>query len=320
VNAATTYGSEGIGQDGGFAVPPDFRETILSKVTGEASLYTLCDRVPTAGSSLTVPKDETAPWGTGGVRAFWDGEASVYTQSKIALEKSTIPVHKLTCLVPVTDELLEDAPSLGSYVPRKAGDVIDQRVSDVIVDGSGAGQPLGILQSASLVTQAAEASQVADTIHGLNLVKMWTRMPAAWRRSAVWLVHPDAEAELMRAGLQIKSPDGTVVTGGGLAYVPGGTIANQPYDTLFSRPVIPHQSCKVLGDPGDLVFAALSQYAAVIRGAGLRTDVSIHLFFDQSITAFRFTFRMGGQPWWSAPITDKNGSTTRSAFVVLAAR
>lgn len=319
-NAPTTYGSEATGPDGSFAVPPDFRSTILQKVTGPDSLLSRCDQNPTASNGITFPKDETAPWGTTGVQAYWTGEAAQMTQSKPVLEKSTISVEKLTCLVPVTDELLEDAPALGSFVQRKAGDVMDFKVSDAIINGNGAGAPLGILASGSTVSQAAEGSQVADTIHGLNLIKMWARMPAAWRSTAVWLTHPDAEPQLMQAGLQIGPAASGTATGGQLVWMPPGGISQSPYATLFGRPIIPTQSCQALGDVGDIIFAALPQYAAVLKTGGIKSDSSIHLFFDYNITAFRFTFRMGGQPWWSAPITAKNGSTTYGPFVTLAAR
>jgi HK97 family phage major capsid protein len=319
-NAPTTYGSEATGPDGSFAIPPDFRSTILQKVTGPDSLLSRCDQNPTNSNGITFPKDETAPWGTTGVQAYWTGEAAQMTQSKPVLEKSTISVEKLTCLVPVTDELLEDAPALGSFVQRKAGDVMDFKVSDAIVNGNGAGAPLGILASPATVSQAAESSQVADTIHGLNLIKMWARMPAAWRSTAVWLTHPDAEPQLMQAGLQIGPAAAGTATGGQLVWMPPGGISGSPYASLFGRPIIPTQSCQALGDVGDIIFAALPQYAAVLKSGGIKSDSSIHLFFDYNITAFRFTFRMGGQPWWSAPITAKNGSTTYGPFVTLAAR
>ena len=51
-----------------------------------------------------------------------------------------------------------------------------------------------------------------------------------------------------------------------------------------------------------------------------KTDVSIHLWFDQDLVAYRFTLRVGGQPWWAAPITMRSGRNTQSPFVALAAR
>ena len=318
--ALSTYGSEGVGADGGFAVPPEFRTEILKKVTGEDSLLARCDQVQTGGYSLTVPKDEATPWGTAGIQGYWDGEAATYTQKKAALEQTTIRVHKLTALVPVTDELLEDAPALGSYVQNKAADVLDFKVTDALINGSGAGQPLGILNAGCTVSQAAEGSQVSATIHGLNLIKMWARMPAKWRSSAVFLTHPDAEPQLMAAGLQVGPAAAGAATGGQLVWMPPGGVSGSPFATLFGRPIVPTQACQQLGTVGDIIFAAMGQYAAVTKAGGLRSDSSIHLWFDQGITAFRFALRLGGQPWWSSTIAAKNGSTTYGPFVTLAAR
>jgi HK97 family phage major capsid protein len=279
-----------------------------------------CDIVPTSEPSVSVPKDETTPWGTAGIQSYWDGEAHTMTQTKPLLESSTIKLHKITALVPMTDELLEDAPLLASWLLNKGAGVIDFKVTDAIVNGTGAGQPLGIRSAPCTVSQAAEGSQAADTIHGLNLVKMWARMPAGWRRNAVWLIHPDVEALLPQAGLQILDPTQSLAVGGSLLYVAAGNIARSPYASLFGRPVIPTHACAVPGDAGDIVFADLTQYAIFLRSPGLRTDTSIHLWFDQGVTAFRFTMRLGGQPWWSAAISAKNGSTTQSAFVTLESR
>jgi HK97 family phage major capsid protein len=321
VNAApTTYGSEAVGPDGGYAVPPDFRAEIMRKVLGEDSLLARTDQVITESSGITVPKDETTPWGTAGVQGYWTGEGALLTQSKPVLETSTIKMHKLTTLVPVTDELLDDAPALGAFVVKRAGAAIDWRVSEAIVAGTGVGQPMGFMNSPSLITVSKETSQIAATIHGLNLVKMWARVPAAWRKSAAWLVHPDAETQLMQAGIQVGPAAAGTATAGQLVYTPADGISGSPFGTLFGRPVIPHQAMSALGTTGDIVLAALGQYASVIRSGGIKSDVSIHLFFDYDVTAFRFVFRMGGQPWWSTALADKNGSNTRSAFIALETR
>jgi len=86
----------------------------------------------------------------------------------------------------------------------------------------------------------------------------------------------------------------------------------------MGRPVIPHESMETLGDKGDVLLADMSSYMAIRRSGGIRADVSMHLWFDYDMAAFRFTFRVGGQPWWSAPITPRSGSSnTLSPFVTL---
>jgi len=281
----------------------------MARVFGEDSLIARTDQQPISGNSLTFPTDMTTPWGSGGITTFWTGEAAPTTQSKPVLENVAVRLHKLSCLVPVTDELLEDAPALGSYVTRKAAERIDFKVSDAIAFGTGAGQPLGFMNSAALVSQAKEGSQSADTIVAGNVVKMMSRLPAQSRRTAVWLIHPDAEPQLPLMTISNQP-----------VYMPPGGLSGLMYGTLLGRPVIPHQVCQTVGDLGDIMLVDLSQYLTAVKAGGVRAQTSIHLWFDQGITAFRFDLRIAGQPWWSGTTTSNNGSFTQSPFISLAER
>lgn len=312
-NAPTTYGQEGVGADGGFAVPPDFRTEIVKKVMGEDSLLSMTDQMTTSSNSITVPTDETTPWqSSGGIQAYWESEGGQKTQSKPQLTEKTVKANKIIALVPMTDELLQDAPSMASYVSSKAPEKIDFKVNDAILNGSGVGMPLGFLRSNALVTVPEQSGQAADTVVFQNIVNMYTRMTAAGKRRGVWIVNSDVEAQLM----QMQFPGtGTAVP----VYLPPGGLSAQPYGTLMGRPVISTEAAPALGDVGDISFVDLSQYMSVVKAGGIRQDVSIHLFFDYDLTAFRFVLRVGGQPWWNAPIARNNG-LSRSPFVTLAAR
>lgn len=312
-NAPSTYGQEGVGADGGFAVPPDFRTEIVKRVMGEDSLLSRTDQMTTSSNSITVPTDETTPWQTtGGIQAYWESEAGAKTQSKPALTEKTVKANKIIALVPMTDELLQDAPGMASYVNSKAPEKIDFAVNAAIVNGTGVGQPLGFLRSGSLITVVKESGQAADTVVFKNIVNMYTRMEDSRKRTAVWLVNGDVEAQLM----QMQFPGtGTAVP----VYLPPGGLSAAPYGTLMGRPVIPTEAAPALGDAGDISFVDLKQYMTVVKAGGIRQDVSIHLFFDYDITAFRFVLRVGGQPWWNAPITRATG-LSRSPFVTLGAR
>lgn len=317
--ALTTYGNEGSGADGGFAVPPDYRNRIVDlSMFSEDSLFSRTDNSATNSNSVTLPKDETTPWGNSGVRVYSRAEAQQMNQSKPVLGDMTVKLHELYAFVPVTDELLDDAPQLENHLTTKAGEAIQFKLNDWILNGTGVGQMLGILNSPSLVTVAAEGSQVADTIHGDNILKMWARMPAAVRSRAVWLINQDAETQVMKLGSVVTTASGTAV-GGMPMYMPPGGFSAAPYGTLLGRPVITTEACAQLGDVGDIVFSFLGGYFAPYKG-GVKSDVSIHLFFDQGVTAFRWTLRVGGQPWLSAPIQRKSGSNTLSHNVALVAR
>ena len=319
-NALSTYGSEGVGADGGFAVPPEFRRDIQVLVMGEESLFSRCDNNPTDSNVVTVPTDETTAWGTSGVRAYWGAEAGTMTQSKLALKEHTTRLHKLHALVPMTEELMEDAPLAAALITRKAGEQMQFKLTDAIINGSGVGQPLGIMNSPCLVTVSKESSQVADTIHAKNIAKMWARMPGAVRSKSVWLVNQDVEPQMMELGFQVGPADSGTKTGGSLIYVPPGGLSASPYGTILGRPVITTEACAAIGDLGDIVFAFLGGYFAPFKSGGIKNSVSMHLWFDQDTTAFKWTMRVGGQPWLQAAVSRKNGSNTLSHFVTLEAR
>lgn len=318
--SASTYGNEAVGADGGFAVPQDFKTAIMNKVLAEDSLVPLCAQETVGSNSLTFPKDETTPWQTtGGIQAYWDGEAAAATQSKPLLENTTLKLNKIRALVPMTEEVMEDAAGMNVYLNLKAPAKIGFKVNLAIIQGTGVGQPLGILNSAAHVSVAKESGQVADTLVGNNLIKMYSRMPAGNRRRAVWFINQDIEPQLLKLSVPGTDNTGNAVTGwGALIYMPPNGLSSAPFGTIFGRPVFPTQACETLGDKGDILFADLSEYLVLLKsGTNPRTETSMHLWFDQDLLAFKFSLRIGGLPLWSSSIAARDGSATYSPYVTL---
>lgn len=325
-NAATTFGNEGIGADGGFLIPPSFSANIWTKVNGIESLLSRCTPLTTDGNSLTIPKDEVTPWDTTkGVQVYWEGEGQQIPQSKGLYEMGQLRLSKLSALVPISEEMMQDAAGLESWLNAKAPQKMTSKINTAIIAGTGAGQPLGMIPGygavgASVIQVSKETSQPAATVWFANINKMWGRMYAGWRSNAIWLVNQDVEPQL----------EGMAFVGNGItptaasstpAYMPPGGLNDAPYGRLKGRPVVPVEACAQLGNLGDIILCDLSQYWALTKAGGaIQTDTSIHLYFDQALTAFRFIFRVNGQPAWSAPITRQNGSNTLSWAVTLQAR
>lgn len=313
MNAPTTVGNENTGADGGFAVPPDFQTTINQKVMGEESLLARTDQMTSSTNNMTIPKDETTPWGSTGIQSYWEGENDQLTQSKPALKQTNIRLNKLTALVPMTDELLDDAPAMTAYLNRKVPEVFTSKLNLAIVQGNGVGQPLGIMNGGDLVTVAKESGQAADTILHYNIVNMYSRMYAPSRANAVWLINQDIEPQLNLLAFRDTAAAGP-------AYMPPGGLSATPYGTLMGRPVLPLEALETVGDLGDIIFADMNQYLTIMKTGGIRSDVSIHLWFDYDTVAFKFIFRVAGQPHWSSTIAKRDGSNTLAHFVTLAER
>ncbi len=321
VNVATTYGNEGTGADGGYLVPPSFSAEIWQKVQAEENLMTRCAQLVTDNNSMMIPKDETTPWQTsGGVLVYWGAEAAAITASKPLLEMGALRLAKLFALVPVSEELLSDASGIESWLRAKAPAKMAAKINTAIVAGTGVGQPLGIIPAgtavgASVVQVSKETSQPADTIWMTNIEKMYSRMYAPWRRNAVWLINQDLEPQLAGMAFQASGASSALPgTSAVPAYLPAGGLSASPYATLKGRPVVPIEACSGIGDLGDIIFADLNQYWILTKAGGIQTDTSIHLYFDQALTAFRFIFRVNGQPAWSSTITRQNGSSNELSW------
>lgn len=315
-NAASTFGSEAVGADGGFAIPPDFRTTIAKKVQGEASLLSLADQYETAANEVILPTDEATPWATtGGIQVAWLGEGSTIPGSKPALQQFQIRTNKIGAFVTATDELLQDAQVLTGYIENKVPDKMTYALNAAIVGGTGVGQPQGIIGAASVVSQTIVSGQTLANggFVYTNATSMYSRMYDPLRKDGIWIANQDIEPLLFSM----------VVPGGSPAfpaYMPPGGLADKPYGTLFGRPIYYSEACSAIGTPGDIMFVNMKQYATAVKTGGVRSDVSIHLYFDADQTVFRFIMRIGGLPWWKTSIPRAKSALPLSWAVTLAVR
>jgi HK97 family phage major capsid protein len=308
--APTTFGNESTGADGGFLVPPEFSKQIFTLSLAEDSLLPLTDNIEISSNSMVFPKDETTPWGTDGVRAYWQAEATAATATKPKFGTSILRLHKLMALVPLSDELLADTSALDSYLPSKVADSIRWKVNEALLFGSGQGQPLGCFSSGVSIMQVKDGSQLTKTLSLANISNMVARLiPGCFPRS-VWLITPDAMPFLF--GLTL---------GNYPIYLPVNQGAQgSPYGTLMGRPIMVSQHAPAFTSQGDISLIDPTYIRSITKAGGIQTATSIHLYFDADATAFRATFRVDAQPKIAAPVSQAKGSNTLSAFIQLEAR
>jgi len=298
-------------EDGGYLVPEDISNEIIKKLaTDGESLYAKTRQFKVSGNGLSLPIDEAQPWNMG-IQAYWVDEGEQLTETKNKLGRAHWRLKKVGALVKLTDEMLEDAVAIESYIKIAAPEAIMHKINEAILTGDGAGKPFGLLNSAFTVTVPKETSQLADTIVARNVINMYTRMIPAARAGAEWLVHAAAESQL----LTMKDDNDNFIY-----LAPGSQMNQSPYGVLLGRPVRVMMSClPTLGDAGDIIFANLSYYYTIAK-AGIKSASSIHLHFDREITAFRFTMRIDGSVPFKTPVTTQYGNYQMSAFVKLADR
>ncbi|MEO1223802.1 MAG: phage major capsid protein [Pseudomonadota bacterium] len=309
--AAPTNFHQERGSSDGFMVPPAMRDQIYElMLDDQAALLNAVDSEPTAGNQVGMLRDETTPWGSSGVVAAWRAEGTKMDPSRVSTDETYVHLHELYAFVLASEELLQDAPRLNARLTRQAARAINWKASEAIMHGTGAGQPLGWMNAPALVVVAKEGPQAADTIVADNIAKMYSRMMPSSLPRANWYINNDVMPQLITMTLgdqPIWTPPST-----GLVGAPGGI--------LMGRPVIPLEHNPTLGDAGDIQFVDPMGYYSPRKSSGVSFAESIHLYFDYNIRAFRWTFRVGGQPYLSAPVSPAKGTATKSHFVTLAAR
>lgn len=307
--APTGYMREGGGNEG-YMVPPEFRDRIWELVFGGNGLVNQIDAEPTSQNQVNDLTDETTPWGSTGVKAYWRMEASQMTGTRPVVKPRSLVLNELYAFVLSSDELLEDAPRLGARLEKKAAEAIDWKLDDAIKQGDGVGKPLGYMNGGCLVTQAAEASQTAATVNANNVAKMYSRLLPQGLATAQWRVNQDVLPQLMTMTIANQP----------IWLPPSKDFKEAPGGFLLGRPVVFDMQCQALGTVGDIQLIDPKGYYGLKKAGGVKFASSIHLYFDYGLQAFRWTFRFGGQPHLSAAVTPPNSANTQSHFVVLATR
>jgi len=189
----------GVPDEGGFAVQTDFAGLMMETAVTTGNILPLVDRYEIGGSSngvKWVDIDETSVATTvyGGVQSYWAAEAGTVTATKPKLIEKKLDLEKLMGVSYATYELDQDSTFVSQLMSNAFTTAIQRELENTIINGNGAGKPLGFLNGASTVSVAKESGQVAATVVYENIVKMYNR--ALNKTNSLWLVHPDVQEQL----------------------------------------------------------------------------------------------------------------------------
>lgn len=315
--------NETVPAEGGFLVQEDFSTALLTAVRQTSDILPRVTNIPLSGNSnaIKLPMvDETSrARGSrmGGVRAYWLAEGEQKIDSKPKFGEISLGLNKIAALGYATDELLQDAAALETFMKIGFENEIRFEVEDAIFNGNGVGKPLGFLNSGAVITVTKTSGAAAGSGPTFNdLVRMLDRLPARSRRNAVWVV---ADSQVETSLYSLTLPGG----GGFPIYLPPGqnnvTVGNAQLGTLLGRPVIPVEYLPALGTVGDICLVDFSEYITIDKG-GIQSAESMHVRFIYDEMTFRMVYRIDGKPAWRQPVTTANGATTKSPFIVLQTR
>jgi len=155
--------------DGGVLVGTDVSTVLLEKAYETGKLVSRAFKLKISqgsnSTSILAADDSSRVSGSryGGVTAYWQGEAEKMLASKLKHSTIDLKLKNLNALIYVTNDNLEDASQLESIIMKRFPEEFGFKLDESIINGTGAGMPLGISKSGSLVEVPKEVGQVAKT-------------------------------------------------------------------------------------------------------------------------------------------------------------
>jgi hypothetical protein len=212
--------------EGGVNVPVILLGQIQKALLENSVMRRIGASVINTTSTTTLPITNNAP------TALWKDQnpSASYAETPQTFSSATLGAYKLTALIKISEEVLQDASTdLESTVASNLGVAFGNAEEIAFVSGSGVLQPTGLFRTTTAGGNSALSQNLGSSTGSAlldNMIAAYYKMPGNRRQEAVWVVG-DGLASQMR---QLKaSTAGTYLW-------EVSTQAGQP-DLFLGRPV-----------------------------------------------------------------------------------
>ena len=328
--------AEGSGQTGGYTVPPQFMNELLTIAAEDGFIEQKAKVIPMNSRTAQWPMLDittaqaagTSPY-FGGILAQWQPEAASISESEPAFRMSDWTAWDLVLYAVSSNQLLADnGIGLDALLTSLFGQAITWYKEFAFLQGSGAGatMPLGVRNAPATLNVTR---LVANRFLMADAASMLARLQIRSWSDACWIIHQSVIPQLIlmvdggSAVSTYGSGASTSYPGGNrLVWLPpqgadgkGPAGIKLPQAFLNGLPLYITEKLPQLGRRGDVMLVDWSRYVIGQR-LDLQIDVSPHFLFRNNQLAWRVVARCDGKPWLNNVITDQDGWTV-SPFVQL---
>ncbi|AZN72002.1 phage major capsid protein [Georhizobium profundi] len=293
-------------RQGGFMVPPQLRQTIMSVEPQDAMVRPRANVIP-AGSppdaGITMPAlDQSGdnPGNVhGGMTFQWIEEGGEKPETDAELRGVTLTPHEIAGFVTVTDKLLRNWQASASFIEGLMRGGVSAAEDYAFLRGNGTTQPLGALNAPVLKLVNRQGANQVSYIDLANMVAVLLMRGG----NPVWSIPQAALPQIA----QLKDPAGNYI------FIPN---AREGFaGTLLGYPLRWNNRAPGLGQRGDILLADWSYYL-IKDGSGPFVAASEHVKFTSNKTVIKIFWNVDGAPWMHAPFKEENGYEV-SPFVAL---
>jgi HK97 family phage major capsid protein len=306
--------SERVPGQGGFLVPENLRSEVLLASLEHSIIRPRARIIPM--DSLRVPypsiDDQTHTSSVlGGLTGYWSEEAATLTASQPGFGRIVLEAKKLALYTEIPNELVNDAPTLTSFLQMTLPMACAFYEDLAFISGSGVGQPQGYINAPGAIKVSRKT---ASKVKFEDIAALYPRMLPVAMQNAIWVCSPSVIGQLLQ--LVMPTGDATVTYVAGPLWLTAGSVAPGAQYTLLGHPLFVTEKAAALGSTGDLAFVNLDYYLLGDRQTMTLTS-SEHFKFSSDLLAVRLLERLDGRIWIQSAVTPQNGDSTLSPVVLL---
>ena len=182
---------EGIDANGGYLVPDEYDSRLIQVLNEENVMRSLGTAITTSGEhKINIAATKPA--------AAWIEEGGALTFGDATFDQIILDAHKLHNAVKVTEELLYDnAFNLENYILEQFGKALANAEEDAFINGTGTGQPLGILAETG-GAQVGVTTKSSGKVTADEVIDLVYSLKRPYRKNAVFLANDVCVAELRK--------------------------------------------------------------------------------------------------------------------------
>ncbi|MCH8683887.1 phage major capsid protein [Pedomonas mirosovicensis] len=203
---------------GGYLVPDQFQRELIKNLVLFSPMRQLARISQASSSSILLPKR------TGTLTAKWEGETDDRDSTQPSYGQQTLTVYELGCYVDISNQLLEDSAfNMEAELSSDFAEEFGRAEGAAFINGTGAGQPSGLLNTAGITALEAAA---ANAITADELIDLFHALPGFYAANGTWIMNRSTIGVVRK----LKNASGD--------YLWRDSLAEGNPPTILGRPVV----------------------------------------------------------------------------------
>lgn len=283
--------TEGTDAQGGYLVRPQVERQLVEARELDNVLRILCSSLNVTTNAIQL--DQLGISTTAG----WVAELATKPESTaMTLASITASVFTAAGLVTVSNQLLADSnPSVDALATADLAKRLVALEETAFLNGTGVGQPLGILQTPGITTTTISVTTIPELL--IKILESIAKVEEAHGSPSAILMHPRTWTRILVAQVTGGVTPGAFMLGGGETFDGQGprTRFRGPNKVLWGYPVIlsNRMPTNLGGGTESRIIVGDFREALILDRQGITVDESSHVYFTTNQTVFRAEERVG---------------------------